>query len=111
MEYAGAIASIVASVLTLIGVIVTVEHGNRVRDVKIDDKLDLVRSELKNDVSLIRTTVTSLEKKQDAYNNVIQRMYEAERNISMIQQHQLSQDEDIRDCKRALSSWAEMAKK
>lgn len=69
----GAIVAIITGAFTLIGVIVTViaSNKNTIETMKEQTKLTLYRIE-------------QLEKKQDKHNTLIERMYEAEDNINLL---------------------------
>lgn len=69
----GAIVAIITGAFTLIGVIVTViaSNKNTIEQMKEQTKLTLYRIE-------------QLEKKQDKHNTLIERMYQAEDNINVL---------------------------
>lgn len=69
----GAIVALITGAFTLIGVIVTViaSNKNTIEQMKEQTKLTLYRIE-------------QLEKKQDKHNTLIERMYQAEDNINVL---------------------------
>lgn len=71
----GIIIAIITAGLSLVGVIVTVVYGNKktANTVKAQTDLTLYRIE-------------ELEKKQDKHNNVIERMYKVEQDVTLLKE-------------------------
>lgn len=71
------IVAIITGMFTLAGVVLTVVFGNKKTNAKIKEQTDL---------TLYR--IEQLEKKQDKHNTLIERMYNAEKKISLLDEKQ-----------------------
>ena len=67
------VSSLGTGMLTLIGVILTNNTKDKVRDAKTEA-----------DISTLRSDIERLERKQDAHNKLIERMYDVESDIKVI---------------------------
>lgn len=75
--FSSIICSIITGGLALIGVIYTSRKQH-----------DLTISEVRTEIALIKKDITTLEASVKKHNNVVERMYEAEKAISVIQERQ-----------------------
>lgn len=71
----GVIVAIITAGLSLVGVIITVVYGNKKTQQTIQAQTDLTLYRL-----------DKLEEKQDKHNNVIERMYKVEEDISLLKE-------------------------
>ena len=69
----GILSSLGTGLLTLLGVIITNNTKDKVRDAKTEA-----------DISTLRSDIERLERKQDAHNKLIERMYDVESDIKVI---------------------------
>ena len=82
----GAIATIITGILTLAGVVITVIAGNKNTEKQISEN---------SKVTLYR--IEQLEKKQDKHNTLIERMYNAEEKIKLLDERQKVANHRIED--------------
>lgn len=82
----GAIATIITGILTLAGVVITVIAGNKNTEKQISEN---------SKVTLYR--IEQLEKKQDKHNTLIERMYNAEEDIKLLNERQKVANHRIED--------------
>lgn len=71
----GIIVAIITGVLSLVGVIITVAYGHKKTEKTVKAQTDLTIYRLEQ-----------LEKKQDVHNNLIDRMYKVEEDISILKE-------------------------
>lgn len=82
----GIIAAIITGGLALVGVVITVLHGNNKTARTVKDQTDL---------TLYR--IQELEKKQDKHNTLIERMYALEEKVDILVERQKVANHRIED--------------
>lgn len=86
------IVTIISCVFTLVGVIITVVFGNKAtsKNVKEHTELTIYRIE-------------QLEKKQDKHNTLIERMYDAEDRLGLLEERQNNTNRMIEEIRHKVS--------
>lgn len=95
-----AIASIVVSVITLVGVLISTKatHDKTIFEVQkqmalLEQKYDLATADIKKDIQ-------ALEKKQDTHNGIIERMYSVEKRMELAEERQKTANHRIDDLEK-----------
>lgn len=95
-----AIASIIVSIMTLVGVIITTKsnHDKTIFEVQkqtalMEQKYDMVTADIKRDIQ-------ALEKKQDTHNGIIERMYSVEKRMELAEERQKTANHRIDDLEK-----------
>ena len=82
----GVLAAIISGAISLIGIVVTVVVSNRKMMDELDKRSEVKDTELKGEIAVIKTEIADLRKSQDKHNNMIDRMYGAEKDIARVQE-------------------------
>lgn len=83
------IVAIVTGIFTLAGVIATVISGNR-----------KTQAQIKATSELTQYRIAELEKKQDKHNGLIERMYQVEKDVKLLDEKQKEADRRIDDLEK-----------
>ena len=82
----GVLAAIISGAISLIGIVVTVVVSNRKMMDELDKRSEVKDTELKGEIAVIKTEIQELRKSQDKHNQMIERMYDAEKEIAKVQE-------------------------
>lgn len=84
-ELTPAVASVIGALITAIAAIVAqvIISNQSKKDfiAELQRQMEVRDTEIKGEINVIKTEITSLKKSQDKHNNMIERMYIAEKDI------------------------------
>ena len=85
-----AAAAVLAALITgICGIVAQVVISRRSKDElynRLDKQSEVKDTELKGEIAVIKTEIQELRKSQDKHNQMIERMYDAEKEIAKVQE-------------------------
>lgn len=85
-EIVVALVGTLPALLSLLGVIWTNRTAQRAREIQHQAELDAIKAQNEATIADIRKDLQRLEHKQDLHNSFIERQYETERKVSVMQE-------------------------
>lgn len=85
-EIVVALVGTLPALLSLLGVIVTNRTAQKAREIQHQAELDAIKAQNEATIADIRKDLQRLEHKQDLHNSLIERQYETERKVSVMQE-------------------------
>lgn len=91
------IVAVITGGLSLIGVIITsrTQHDKTLTEIKSQNAVQT--EAFKGDIRIIQNDIADLERKQDKHNSLIERMFVAEKAISVLEEKQSVANNRIKD--------------
>ena len=77
--------AIITGLISLVGTIITVTMANRQTLAALSEQSKLADSEIKGKICVIETKIEDLSKKVDKHNSVVERTYDLETRVSVLE--------------------------
>jgi hypothetical protein len=79
------LVAIITGAISLLGTIITVTMANRQTLAALSEQSQLADADLKGKIRVIETKIEELSKKVDKHNSVIERTYDLESRVSVLE--------------------------